>query len=151
MWTVTGSVGIEDVKVGDHVRAQHPFSGELAFKAVLGVTERKPSERIKIGIGSDTILATRGHPFWVCGEGWKMAKELKVGQRLHTVSGAVTVDALEELPPAKPWETSDTFSYNLIVDDFHTYFVGEQKVLVHDNVLFVSDGPTGPLPGLARK
>jgi hypothetical protein len=80
-----------------------------------------------------------------------MAKELKVGQRLHTVSGAVTVDALEELPPAKPWETSDTFSYNLIVDDFHTYFVGDQRVLVHDNLLFVFDGPTGPLPGLARQ
>jgi hypothetical protein len=151
VWTFTGPMPIEDVKVGDHVLAQHPRTGELAFKPVLGSTARKPSERIKIGLPAETTLAARGHPFWVCGEGWKMAKELKVGQRLHTVSGAAAIDALEELAPAKPWETADTFSYNLIVDDFHTYFVGDQRVLVHDNLLFVFDGPTGPLPGLARQ
>jgi hypothetical protein len=151
VWTLTGPVAIENVKVGDHVLAQHPRSAELAFKPVLAVTARKPSERMKVALGSESILTTRGHPFWACGEGWKMAKDLKVGQRLHTVSGAVTIDALEELAPAKPWETSDTFSYNLVVDDFHNYFVGDRKVLVHDNLLYVFDGPTGPLPGLARR
>ena len=150
VWTLTGPSAIENIKPGDQVLAQNPRSGELAFKPVLAPTELKPSERIKIGLGSDTITATRGHPFWVCGEGWKMAKELKAGQRLHTVSGAATIDGLAQLPPAERWETADNLSYNLIVDDFHTYFVGEQKVLVHD-ILYSFDAPTGPLPGLARR
>jgi len=148
VWTLTGPVGIEAIRPGDQVLSQHPVTGELTYKPVLQTTTRDPSPMIKLSLGSETIAATRGHPFWVAGEGWRMAKELAAGSPLHGLSGAVPLAAVEETPPAKAWYE---FSYNLIVDDFHTYFVGDSRVLVHDNELFIHDQTTNPLPGLAAR
>ena len=54
-----------------------------------------------------------------------MAKELHVGDRVHCLNGSATVTALAKQPPEP--------AYNLIVADFGTYFVGEGRILVHDN------------------
>ncbi len=128
MWTQTGPVAIDQIHPGDQALAQSPRTGELAYKTVLSVTKAKRAPMIKLAIGTEAIVATRGHPFWAVGERWKMAKQLRPGSLLHSVSGPVPVDAVEEIPTAKPWYE---FSYNLIVDDFHTCFVGQHKVLVH--------------------
>jgi hypothetical protein len=144
VWALTGAVPIERVKAGDRVLSQDPRTGELAFKPVLEITVRKPSPLVNIGLGSETLTATRGHPFGVVGEGWKMAKELKVGMRLWSVGGAASVDRVALVPPAKPWHErlaespdarpEDDLSYNLVVDDFHSYFVGQHKVFVFDHL-----------------
>ncbi len=40
-------------------------------------------------------------------------------------------------------------AYNLVVADFHTYFIGEAKILVHDNTIHQ---PTDVVvPGLAAR
>jgi hypothetical protein len=158
VWTSAGKMPIQQIRPGDCVLSKHPRSGELAYKPVLNVTLRKPAPMLKVGFGHDTIVATAGHPFWVCGEGWKMAKQLKVGMRVLALAGTVLVDGLEEVPAPGPWyeqlkerpdaQPEDVAAYNLAVDDFHTYFVGEQKLLVHDVVLFPLDGPLSGMPGL---
>jgi hypothetical protein len=145
VWTLTGPVAIEEIQTGDQVLSQHPESGELAYKPIMQTTTRDPSPMIKIDLGSETIAATRGHPFWVAGKGWRMAKQIEAGLPLHGLSGAVSVVGVEEAPPAEAWYE---FSYNLIVDDFHTYFVGDNRILVHDNRLFAHDHTSSPLPGL---
>ena len=143
VWTLTGEVPIKQIKLGDRVLCQDPETGELAFKPVLTVTTRSPSRMIKVNLGSETITATRGHPFWVNGQGWRMAKQLQLGQHLHSASGAVPIERLTETDPAKPWYE---VSYNLVVADFNTYFVGKHQVLVHDNT---TQQPTFALvPGL---
>jgi hypothetical protein len=71
------------------------------------------------------LLTTRGHPFWVAGVGWRMAKELGDAAVLHAVTGSMPIEAVE---PAGELE-----AFNLVVADFNTYFVGESGVLVHDN------------------
>ena len=146
VWTLTGPAPIEQIRPGDRVLSQSPWSGELAYKTVLTVTKAKPAPMIKLSIGTEAIVATRGHPFWVAGERWKMAKQLCSGTLLHSVSGAIPVDAVEEVPAAKPWYE---FAYNLIVDDFHTFFVGQHKVLVHHLTLLsaLEDAPSG-VPGI---
>ncbi len=69
-----------------------------------------------------------------------MAKELKAGQWLHTASGEVQIDSAEP--------SEEEVCYNLVVADFHDYFVSNAKVLVHDNLL---RGPTlATVPGLAE-
>lgn len=161
VWTLTGLMNIDQVKPGDRVLSQSPRTGELAYKPVLQVTRLKPSPLIEIRAGKHTLLATRGHPFWVCGQGWRMAKDLQVGMQLHTVSGPLAIDRLAQLPAAGPWydqlkqrpdaKPEDVLSYNLVVDDFHNYFVGEGKVLVHDVLLFLMDGPVPRVPGLASR
>ena len=104
---------------------QDPLSGELAYKPVQATTLRPAAKMMTIHLGSETIRATRGHPFWVCGQGWTMAKHLSVGAIIHTLHGAALVDSVEEGRPAE--------AYNLIVSEIGTYFVGDRGILVHDN------------------
>ena len=122
VWTLTGRQAIEKIKVGDRVLAQDVESGELAYKPVLAVTVRQPGPRMKIGLDKESITATPSHPFWVAGQGWRMTKQLAVGSRLHTLSGAAPVETIEKLP-IDP--SNEGLAYNLIVADFDSYFVGE--------------------------
>jgi len=156
IWTVTGPLPVEEIKPGDRVLSQDPESGELAYKPVLETTLRSPSPMVKIHLGSDLIETTRGHMFFVSGKGWRMAKELATGDLLRGVGGAVSIDRLEQLPAPGPWyeyvaESPDAgpgygSAYNLVVDDFHTFFVGDGRLLVRDNTLF--GRPYGRVPGL---
>lgn len=125
--TSTGPMAIEQVRIGDCVLSQDPESGELAYKPVLATTVRPPSPLINIRVEGETIRATRGHPFWVSGIGWQMAKELKAGQWLHTAAGPVLIESCEQHGTAE--------AYSLVVADFNSFFVGELQVLVHDNNL----------------
>ena len=56
----------------------------------------------------------------------------------------VKLNIIEEIPAGAPWEG---FTHNLIVDDFHTYFVGDSRVLVQDGTFF--GRPLGWVPGLS--
>ena len=125
VWTQTGPRTIEGIRAGDRVLSQDPDSGELAYKAVLDTTLRVGRRMLTLDLGSETITSTRGHEYWVMGEGWKIPKEMKVGEALYGVSGGAVVKAIEEAPRAD--------AYNLVVADFNTYFVGENRLLVHDN------------------
>jgi hypothetical protein len=131
---------IEKIKIGELVLAQNTETGELAYKAVIDTTIRPACPIIETHLGETSIRASRGHPFWVSGIGWQMAKELKAGQWLHTANGAVLIDSAEP--------SDEAVCYNLVVADFHDYFVSNAKVLVHDNLL---RGPTlARVPGLAE-
>ena len=124
--TEAGLVPIESLQPGDRVLAQDQDTGELTYKLVLRTTLRPPAKMVRITAGSESITTTLGHPFWVSGHGWKMAKEFKAGDRLHSHGGAIEVTNIEPLEKPEP-------AHNLVVADFNTYFVGNQGLLVHDN------------------
>jgi len=123
--TQTGLIPIEKLQIGDAVLAQNPDTGELAFKPVIGATIRPPVETVLITTTRGEIRATRGHPFWIVGQGWRMAKEVQIGDRLHSRAGGAVITAIKALPAEQV--------YNLTVADFGTYFVGDGQILVHDN------------------
>jgi hypothetical protein len=75
----------------------------------------------------EAIRCSGGHPFWVSGEGWVKARHLESAMRLHAVNGTCVIESTQH--------TGFEPTYNLIVADFHTYFVGEAKVLSHDNTI----------------
>lgn len=127
VWTPTGAVRIDRVRPGDLVLAQHPETGELTYKAVLATTVRPPTQLLRIETGSGDLVATRGHPLWVSGKGWRMARELAVGDLLHTATGPRAITRIEPAPKAA--------AYNLVVDGFNNYFAGADRVLSHDNNL----------------
>lgn len=137
VWTDTGAVSIENVRAGDRVLSQSQETGELSYKLVLDTTIRPPSPSLRLGIGSEEIVTTLGHPMWVVGKGWRMAKELEPADFLHGVHGCVPIDYIQPGPEAE--------AYNLVVADFHNYFVGKQRVLVHDNQMRKATDAT--LPG----
>ena len=139
IWTAKGPWEIERIRVGDLVLAQHPESGELAYKPVLRTTVRPKGQLIKLEAGGETCHASGGHLFWVSGSGWIKARELQSGQILHSANGPVHISNTELSIEAE--------TYNLVVADFHTYFVGYRKVLSHDNTIRL---PTrAVVPGLS--
>jgi hypothetical protein len=125
--TETGLRPIEQIVPGDKVLAQDPLTGQLNYKVVLERTIRHLGKMRKISLGGDSITVTLGHPFWVAGRGWLMAKEVEVGQRLCCLGESREITEVAELP--------EDVGYNLVVEDFATYFAGECRVLLHDNTL----------------
>jgi hypothetical protein len=127
IWTDSGPVAVELIRTGDLVLSQHPETGELAYKAVIEPTQRPPAVLLKITLEDDErIRSTGGHNFWVAGHGWLKARSLKKGMALHTPRGTVKVVDVKE-------EESQTKAFNLVVSDFHTYFVGNKRVYSYDN------------------
>jgi hypothetical protein len=124
--TQGGLAPIESIQPGDRVLSQDQDTGELTYKLVLRTTLRPPAKMVRISAGRESITTTLGHPFWVSGHGWKMAKQLQVGDRLHSHGGAIEVLTVEPLDKPQP-------AHNLVVADFNSYFVGNQGLLVHDN------------------
>jgi hypothetical protein len=139
--TETGRRPVETIRIGDRVLAKHSESGELAFKPVLHTTVGRAKELLRLRIGDDTITATGGHRFWVSGEGRVKARDLKPQMLIHTVTGNAPVWSVEK-GPTEP-------TYNLVVDEFHTYFVGDAGLLVQNLPL---PRPTDcVVPGLPRR
>ena len=146
VWTDTGPRVIEQIRPGDQVLSQNASTGELTYKLVEMATKTAPTPMMKITVGGEEIVSTLGHPFWVVGKRWTMAKQLHEGYLLHTVAGPLPVEKVEEIPAAKEWYE---FSYNLQVADFHTYFVGQNQVLVHHlTMLSILDEGSAVVPGL---
>jgi hypothetical protein len=126
VWLDTGPVAIEKVRIGDRVLSQDPDTGELDYRFVTGTTIRPPSPTLRIGLPNEEIAATLGHPIWVVGKGWRMAKEIDVGDHLHGLHGGVPVEYIEKGPNSN--------AYNLVVAGFNTYCIGDHRILVHDNM-----------------
>jgi hypothetical protein len=142
VWTVEGMQSIEEIVPGDLVLAQDIDTGELAYKPVLQTTVRPPAAIVRIEAGDAlTIDTTGGHRFWVSGDGWVKARDLTSGSPLHTATGVVIVSNVQERPLAP--------AYNLVVGDYHNYFVTDAKVLCQDNMM---PRPTAvKVPGLSRQ
>jgi hypothetical protein len=124
VWTQGGRQAIETIAVGDLVLSQDPLSGELDYRPVLDTTIGDPAEVKVLHVGDERITATLGHRFWVAGRGWQMVKFLEPKTTLHSFNGPVRLAAAEE--------AEDLVCHNLVVEGFHTFFVGESKLLVHD-------------------
>lgn len=127
VWTAKGPLAIEQVLVGDLVLSQHPETGELAYKPVLRTTVRPRGKLIKIEAAGEDFQTSGGHLFWVAGQGWIKARNLQSGQILHTATGPAYVTSVGI--------GSEAQTYNLVVADFSTYFVGQSKVMSHDNTV----------------
>jgi len=138
VWTEAGAVSVEQIEIGDRVLSQHPETGELTYKSVLRTTECPPEHLVKLQVNGESIQCSGGHPFWVSGNGWVKARHLQPDALLHTVIGVHRVESVEH--------TGFEATYNLMVADFHTYFVGARKILTHENTIRV---PTDAVvPGL---
>jgi hypothetical protein len=144
VWTIAGPVEIEKIRVGDLVLSQEPDTGELAYQPVLQTTQRPPERLVKVHLAArytEALEGSGGHPLWVAGEGWVNLRRVKSGMVLHGVGDSTVVSDVEE--------TDAQTTYNLVVDQFHTYVVGEARILCHDNT---ARRPTNALvPGLTTR
>jgi hypothetical protein len=138
IWTDRGYVVVEEVQIGDLVLSQNPATGELSYRPVLRTTIRGEEPIMQVTTAAGTIRATGGHTFWVSGRGWSKLRLVKPGETFHSVDGLVEILSLKPAGKAK--------TYNLIIADDHTYFVGQARILSHD-VTFAEPVDT-VVPGL---
>ena len=125
VWTERGFVAIDKIQSGDLVLSKDIETGELAYKPVMQTTVRPPTPVHQFDVDGTTIMASLGHHFWISGEGWAKTRELILNHPVHTVAGMHRITAVQDKGRVEP-------VYNLVVADFHTYFVGDAMVLSHD-------------------
>ena len=119
---------IEEIKIGDKVYTTDIETGEIVLREVKQVFETVAEILVYIEVNGEQIKATEYHPFYTKNAGWKDAKELETGDLLVLQTGEVApiqgirIEYLEE--PIKV--------YNLEIDEYHVYFVGSSRVLVHN-------------------
>ncbi|WP_328560397.1 RHS repeat-associated core domain-containing protein [Streptomyces coelicoflavus] len=136
---------IEDVALGDKIKATDPETGETTTREVVGtILTKDDKEFVDLTVttatadGTETpgkpappasLVATTTHPFWVeSAHAWIDAGNLRPGMTLHTPNGdRVTVTATRHY-------TKLQRTHDLTVEGVHTYYVlaGATPVLVHN-------------------
>jgi hypothetical protein len=129
--TSTGLKPIETFVGGELVWSRNDQTGQEQLQSVMG-TVATPSQKVwalevKNEAGqTETITASEEHPFWVETIGWQKTTALSAGQVLRSQSNApLYVVSVQEQPQLQT-------VYNIEVQNFHTYHVGELGVWVHN-------------------
>ncbi len=145
--TIDGLKNIEEIKVDDVVLSKSDTTGDVEYKKVVNTFIRQTDAIYIVRFTDGTILETTwNHPFRrlkssatneqfaIENSEWVEAKDLKSGDRSYVADGtllvvdSVVIDHREETV------------YNFEVEDFHTYFVGEVGVWVHNDSYTVKNG-----------
>lgn len=127
--TPEGIKCIESIKKGDEV---YSLNIETKQKEVKKVTQTFKhivnTEILSIYIGEECIKCTTEHTIYEKNKGWIKAIELKEGNIL------VNEDGIEQKISKIEINQNDKFInvYNFEVEDNHNYFVGKNKILVHN-------------------
>ena len=139
--TEDGDKPIEDVTVGDYVWAWDEATGTTELKQVVETYVNETSELTHIFVNGEEIVATPTHPFYCPVKGWTDAAHLRAGDILVLVNGEyVVVEKIQHELLENPVKV-----YNFQVQDYHTYYVAESGVLVHNTCeQEISTGRTEP-------
>jgi hypothetical protein len=124
--TDQGEKPIGDLKVGDKVLAYDQESGTTGSYAVQAVLVNDDTEIEYLRIDGEWLETTPEHPFYTEEKGWVEAGDLWQGAHIRKADGSFgQVETVEIVQKHKQM-------YNLTVEQAHTFFVGEQKWLVHN-------------------
>ncbi len=122
---------IESFPVGSAVMSRCENTGEMAVRKVLktfsNVVETyyvfydRPDK-----VDTVPLRVTIEHPIWVRRKGWTPVRELQVGDLMQTTDATpMTVAHVRQTG-------SKHLVYNLHIEDFHTYFVGDEGIWAND-------------------
>jgi len=123
--TEDGLKAIAELKDGDIV---------LSYNGTLGIYELKPIYKaynpvsdtlFYIQLSNEIIRSTKDHPF-LTKRGWIEATRLIAGDSLQTQSGKY----IAVISIAKKLEYENVFNFE--VKDYHTYFIGKNRVVVNN-------------------
>ena len=131
--TPGGPRAIETLTIGDRVVSQDVVTGRMSEAVVLRPTRRMAREHYEMYVDGERLLASGGHPVWEAGHGWRRVRHADAGRDLWTMGGPKQLTRVAKLSEDDP--RSQEPVYNLIVDGTHTYFVGDARLLVHDDTI----------------
>ncbi|WII35284.1 polymorphic toxin-type HINT domain-containing protein [Paenibacillus thiaminolyticus] len=124
--TNTGFKPIEEIGIGDFVLTKDELTGKTGYNAVIELFQRQANETYQITVKGITITTTEEHPFWIPGQGWVEARNLKPGYLLQNPEGKrYPIDRIEI-------KNDITTVYNFRVEGVHNYFVTELEIWTHN-------------------
>lgn len=126
--TAEGLKRIEEIKTGDRVLSADTETMTSEYKTVLETFVRRTNEIIHIFVENEEITTTIDHPFWVNGKGFVPAMNLVIGSELINDKGDIV--CVENIRRETNRDGVEVFNFK--VEDFHTYYVGENGILVHN-------------------
>ena len=125
----SGTAAIETIQAGDLVWAWDEETGEVALKEVVETYVNETDELVHVFVNGEEIVTTPGHPFYSPVKGWTDAVHLRAGDILVLVNGEyVVVEKVQHEILEAPVTV-----YNFQVEDYHTYYVTDNGVLVHNS------------------
>ncbi len=143
--TSLGKKKIEDIKVGDEVLAYDEETGEKSIKKVVNLLRNKTKKWIHLLFEledgtTEKLVCTEGHPFYVEKLGWVKSCDLIENDSVLMYNNCTASLIRKEIEELEVEETT----YNFEVEDYHTYYVGENSLLVHNKCAFqeIVDDPT---------
>ena len=126
--TANGLAAIETIKAGDYVLSTDPDTMQTTYKPVLETYIRKVDRLVHLIISGEEIITTVDHPFYVQGRGFIKAGNLFLGDKLVSSIGDYLL--IENYNIEETENLVDVFNFQ--VEDFHTYYVGDCAVWVHN-------------------
>ncbi len=125
----TGAVAIETIQKGDHVWAWDEETGDVALKEVVETYVNETDELVHVFVNGEEIVTTPAHPFYSPVKGWTDAVHLRAGDILVLLNGEyVVVEKVQHEILEAPVTV-----YNFQVEDYHTYYVTDSGLLVHNS------------------
>ncbi len=150
--TAEGNKPIEDIQIGDEVWAYDEKTKEKSLKKVVQLFRNTTKEWTQIEIeseeGTEIITCTPGHKFYLpenkqkrdigqkqehqyyyhLSEKWVRAIDLKIKDKVLLENGKYGIIKSVTLQQLETPETT----YNFEVEDYHTYYVGKNSIVVHN-------------------
>ena len=123
--TEKGFKRIKEISESDRVLSQNEDTGEQSYQ-VAKLIRKKSKEIVSVKINGQIINATIEHPF-MTDQGWVKAGELHDGSKvLNSRKEYEVVESIEY----KGYNEIEV--YNLIVENYHTFFITELGLMVHN-------------------
>lgn len=127
--TLNGLKAIEGLKRGDKVYSANPDTMEVSVKPIRETFVNECADFIHLTVNGETIVSTHDHPYYVKNKGFVGAENLWIGAELVDNEGK-TILVENIFHEVLQDETRPV--YNFKVEENHTYFVGENCILVHN-------------------
>ena len=124
---------IDEIEKGDFVYSYNFEKEKIEEKEVLTIFKSKVNKIIKLTLKNtktnltEDIETTPEHLFYTNGN-YRLAKYLKVGDELKSFNNEIVEIVNIETKKSE----KEIFVYNIEVKDNHNYFVGENRILVHN-------------------
>ncbi|QTQ07258.1 AHH domain-containing protein [Macrococcoides canis] len=125
--TKFGLKPIETIQVGDEVLSRCMETGRVTYKKVTDTFHKQTDVITTITLVSgETIKSTPQHLYYTTNRGFIVAEALTDFDTLLCQNQLIRIKSIETKEMA-------TEVYNFEVEDYHTYFVGNVCVLVHND------------------
>jgi RHS repeat-associated protein len=124
--TAEGLQPIEELAAGDYVLAYNEATSTTDYYPIVALWAHQDPLLVELTIDGGLVRTTPEHPFYTAASEWVAAADLTVGDEVVAADGHT--GRVERIEFVQQPETM----YNLTVADAHTYFVGDEQWLVHN-------------------